>query len=423
MATSDFWRDLADKFRVVTDKFGYLGADWSVTTTPGEQSSFPQWDLKDGGSPSTRVEFEAVARRAGIAIDPSVDSLAAWLEALKNQMPTVVASRHAVHRRADGSVATFTVGGSITNVCRESADFCRLLEAKAIEAERLATAPESIDPKTEALLAHAKALYWQGIQELKTEKQDRLDALMSQNISSLGRAIHRERIVLEILTKQIKIRIGTYGEVAREHSAPEMLKESLLATLREETKRSAHFAMLALVGLNEGDGHAAGDYDTVAYEASRKRLERSFEPKILDVVNAELGVLETSPLTLPRNRTVIQPTQSGAYPLVETEAAIAHARSLAASMEPEQSSTPSPLAGNADDREAIRGERTALLLAYKRECKERGITVTDSMIATAASTRWNHRTPVARWKAADSRCTPADDKMIRDVLKQKPHLK
>ena len=67
-------------------------------------------------------------------------------------------------------------------------------------------------------------------------------------------------------------------------------------------------------------------------------------------------------------------------------------------------------------------ERTELLLAYKRECKERGITVTDTMIAKAASKTWNDRTQVALWKGGDPRSKTAADKRIRAVLAKKPHL-
>jgi hypothetical protein len=70
----------------------------------------------------------------------------------------------------------------------------------------------------------------------------------------------------------------------------------------------------------------------------------------------------------------------------------------------------------------IANERTTLLDSYKREGKERGVRITDAMVARAASTRWNERTPVQRWKRNDPRCTSGDDAKIRSVLKRKPHL-
>jgi hypothetical protein len=70
----------------------------------------------------------------------------------------------------------------------------------------------------------------------------------------------------------------------------------------------------------------------------------------------------------------------------------------------------------------VGAERQAALQAYKDECRQHGIKVTDLMVAKAAA-GWNDRTPVARWKANDDRCTSDDDTNIRGVLKRKPHLK
>jgi hypothetical protein len=69
------------------------------------------------------------------------------------------------------------------------------------------------------------------------------------------------------------------------------------------------------------------------------------------------------------------------------------------------------------------GNRAALIDAYKRECRNAGIKVTDAMIAKAASSSWNDRTQVTWWKRTDSRSTSAADSAIRRVLRDKPHLK
>jgi hypothetical protein len=45
----------------------------------------------------------------------------------------------------------------------------------------------------------------------------------------------------------------------------------------------------------EREAHAAGDYDSESFAALRDRLERLIDPNMLDVVNAELRVLETMP--------------------------------------------------------------------------------------------------------------------------------
>lgn len=96
------------------------------------------------------------------------------------------------------------------------------------------------------------------------------------------------------------------------------------------------------------------------------------------------------------------------------------------SAEPPSGKTPGLNRGSADhaarSRDEVRDERTRLLDAYKRQCIEAGVKVTDAMIAKAACPSWNHRTPVTRWKGNDPRCSSTHDSMIRAVFKSKPHL-
>jgi len=66
-------------------------------------------------------------------------------------------------------------------------------------------------------------------------------------------------------------------------------------------------------------------------------------------------------------------------------------------------------------------ERKALLNAYKLECRENGVPVTNDNVAKAAG--WKERTPVQRWQRNDPRSTLGDDKKIRDVLNRKPHFR
>ena len=80
-------------------------------------------------------------------------------------------------------------------------------------------------------------------------------------------------------------------------------------------------------------------------------------------------------------------------------------------------------ANSSNGRDTVAAERAALLRAYKDKGKERGIQITDQMIAKAANPgRWTERTPVQRWKR-NYKCTPGDDVRIRSVLKDEPHLK
>jgi hypothetical protein len=78
---------------------------------------------------------------------------------------------------------------------------------------------------------------------------------------------------------------------------------------------------------------------------------------------------------------------------------------------------------DASPEPSVAAERTGLIEAYKRECTEQGIRVTNTKIAKAARRSWNERTPVQRWLRNDSRCGKGDDAAIRRVLKEKSHLK
>jgi hypothetical protein len=70
----------------------------------------------------------------------------------------------------------------------------------------------------------------------------------------------------------------------------------------------------------------------------------------------------------------------------------------------------------------IKAQRTALSESYKRECRKAGVKVNDTMVAKAANPKWHDRTQVMWWKRNDPRSTPAADRMIRAVFKNKPHL-
>jgi hypothetical protein len=69
----------------------------------------------------------------------------------------------------------------------------------------------------------------------------------------------------------------------------------------------------------------------------------------------------------------------------------------------------------------IAKERQSLLLAYKTKGREKGIRITDEMVAKAANPgKWNDRTMVTWWKRDDKRCSHPQDKKIRAVLARDP---
>jgi hypothetical protein len=68
----------------------------------------------------------------------------------------------------------------------------------------------------------------------------------------------------------------------------------------------------------------------------------------------------------------------------------------------------------------VAAERRDLLDRYKEECRIQGVNVTNTMVANAAG--WKERTAVQRWIRNDSRSTEGEDRKIRHVLRNKPHL-
>jgi len=130
MLDSNFWKKLEKKFRSVED-CARVHFNW--TDLPGS-GDLEMWDcaLLGTASLTARLRFETLARRAGTKTDPHcLNSLWAWLSLLKRngRKDLVKYGREPGH-------------GQIQCVCAVSADYCLVLEARAIEAERRAKIEE-----------------------------------------------------------------------------------------------------------------------------------------------------------------------------------------------------------------------------------------------------------------------------------------
>jgi hypothetical protein len=75
------------------------------------------------------------------------------------------------------------------------------------------------------------------------------------------------------------------------------------------------------------------------------------------------------------------------------------------------------------DTKARKRERRVARDAYKDECKDAGVTVTDEMIARAANQRWHTRDAVQKWLTCDPRYDGEPDRLIRKVFSDKPHTR
>lgn len=302
MDDSDFWRELAERFRLLAAErdYEFLWAEW--TSFDGGTT---EWKLD--GNFTFKSRFRALAVRAARKLEPNaLELLEAWLDSLRKERPDVL---HQLNGSGPGHVCEI-----FKHLCAASADLCSVHEALAIEAEqrtRVAEAQRN-DPKNWPPL----------LRELET----------LESIKSL-------------------------------HAAP--------------AKEISEVVVRSLIARREGVKPEEVSHKQIQFEIAG--LFQHYGPKI-NLVSPDLTQLP-------------KPIPDGGL-------------STAA----EQSTDP------------MAEERTALLMAYKRECREHGIKVTDKMIAQVASPKWNERTPVQRWKRNDPRCTAGDDAAIRSALKRKPHI-
>ena len=329
MSDSDLWRDRAEGFRTLNDPHGMLRADWEIISKPPDILVSSDWMIRSAPNRSVQLEFEALAIRAGAALDDTTgDPLIAWLEALKADVKYSPRNDYRVYQELDSS-GVFVANhqhGTVRNLAGVSADLCKVLENRALKEEF--QKQQEDDPRNWSPL-RAQWETFKGIKELHAGLQEEIP----------------EAFVRSVLAQQYGIKP-----------------------------------------------------DEVTWEQIRFDVARLL-PRYQNItVIPSRPVGDAAPQTDPKTDRQPVPASGAA-----TE-------------------NPPFLQGENQNTDTVAAERTALLDAYKREGKEHGIRITDEMVAKAASSKWNERTPVQRWKRDDPRCTPGDDIKIRSVLKKKPHL-
>lgn len=135
MSDSKFWRNLASEFRAL-DPHGALRADWDYIVSSGDLTG---WRLA-GADHTLRVQFEALARRAGSAsADRSgMDLLIVWFDALRRESPNFEYGAYLTEMHDDGTDGPHHQLGTIPHICVASADYCNVLESRAVDAEHVA---------------------------------------------------------------------------------------------------------------------------------------------------------------------------------------------------------------------------------------------------------------------------------------------
>ena len=144
--------------------------------------------------------------------------------------------------------------------------------------------------------------------ELRPERDRRLSELQKQNLTSGGRAVFAMRTYRALLEREVRERIGFYSAVAHESGNPEMLSKPRLEEYRDLIMISVKHAIGALMDQIERDATAAGDILKSVLPDQHRYVQLRAE--ILDVVNAELRVLEAEWKLAGRAETNVEMSQA-----------------------------------------------------------------------------------------------------------------
>jgi hypothetical protein len=191
MLDSDFWRNLANEFRAI-DPSGFLRADWQCCAKIGDEPPHvATWSLPGGKlTLSIRLEFEALARRAGRKVHPYMDSLDGWMEALRES--GFDTDRHdgvGIESDEHGQIVAHTYFGTISRLCPVSADLCKHYESAALESERMADVQRESQAMAEERHQPARDEPDEAIPNPTTahlSREERLQAFVSENKTSIA---------------------------------------------------------------------------------------------------------------------------------------------------------------------------------------------------------------------------------------------
>jgi hypothetical protein len=167
-------------------------------------------------------------------------------------------------------------------------------------------APDPARSEFAGLLAKAEAKYaaWH-LKELRPERDNRLNELKRQHLTSGQRAVYAFRIYRELLEREVRQRIAFYSEVAHEPGHSEMLAKPRLDEVRQLFMTSVRHAVAALKDRTLADIQAAGEIPEIALPNESRYTH--MEAQILDVINSELNVLEVE-------GRLVQPAESAPFP-------------------------------------------------------------------------------------------------------------
>src|ERR1039458_8070014 len=127
MADAEFWQNLAHDFRLLSkqqDINSLLGAKLNAAG---------KWILI--GNYTYKAQFGALASRGARGLGRGTDLIHSWLKALMAENPDSLEIRIEI--------------GDVLKICGASADFCEVLEARAMEAENAFPDAQSAPEQTQ----------------------------------------------------------------------------------------------------------------------------------------------------------------------------------------------------------------------------------------------------------------------------------
>ncbi len=198
MLESDFWKDLAAQFRVLNDPSGVLYAHWT-------RYDDRHWELIRGEFSTLAAQYEPLARRGGTQLDRSRDSLEVWLDAMRAEPGFVYDEITDVETGA-------VISCSIYSLRQRSADFCNILESRALEKERVAENEEreQSDPRNWTPL-HQELEAIEAIKKLYAQPPKEISEALVRNLIAQREGIKPEDVPLKRIRFEVSGLLKHYG--------------------------------------------------------------------------------------------------------------------------------------------------------------------------------------------------------------------
>jgi len=169
-----------------------------------------------GGSNAVRVRFEALARRGAKRLTnrTSASLLDTWLDALKLDIPSDLVG-HVTLTNQDGDQREHA-HGEINRICQVSADFCYILESRALDAEQAAEAEQKYksDPRNwPPLMQELQAI--ESIKKLHAQPPKQISEGLVRSLIARRTGVKPEEVPWQQIQLEVSGLLTHYGPVIK----------------------------------------------------------------------------------------------------------------------------------------------------------------------------------------------------------------